>query len=99
MKTTLILYESKYGFTEMIAKNLSLILGPAKYYRTSEFKGDINCYETVIICTPVYSDNACSNIIEYVSNNSKWLKQKKVILVCTCLAKNMADMLNKLICS
>lgn len=89
MQTTLILYESNYGFTEMVAKNLSLILGPAKYCRTSEFKGDGNSYDTIVICTPVYLEGANSKVIEYVSKNSDWIKQKKVILICTCLAINM----------
>ncbi|MHC1723825.1 MAG: flavodoxin domain-containing protein [Aminipila sp.] len=90
MQATLILYESNYGFTEMVAKNLSLILGPAKYCRASEFKGNGNSYDNVVICTPVYSEGANCNIIEYVSKNSDWIKQKNVILICTCLAVNMA---------
>nr|WP_315024447.1 flavodoxin domain-containing protein [uncultured Aminipila sp.] len=90
MQATLILYESNYGFTEMVAKNLSLILGPAKYCRASEFRGNGNGYDNVVICTPVYSQGADCNIIEYVSKNSDWIKQKNVILICTCLAVNMA---------
>lgn len=89
MQMTLILYESNYGFTEMVAKNLSLILGPAKCCRASEFKGDGNGYDTIVICTPVYLEGANSKIVEYVSKNSDWIKQKKVILICTCLAVNM----------
>ena len=91
MVKTLILYQSKYGFTEMIAKSLSLVLGPAKYCKTSELKGNYNDFEVVVICTPVYSEVVDNNILEYVTKNADWLKQKKVVLICICLAENRAD--------
>jgi menaquinone-dependent protoporphyrinogen IX oxidase/uncharacterized protein YhbP (UPF0306 family) len=91
MVKTLILYQSKYGFTEMIAKSLSLVLGPAKYCKTSELKGNYNDFEVIVICTPVYSEVVDNNILEYVTKNADWLKQKKVVLICTCLAENRTD--------
>ncbi len=91
MERTLILYESKYGFTEYIAKSLSLILGPARYCKVSEFKEDYKKFSAIVICTPVYLESVDKNIIEFVSKNAEWIKQKKVILLCSCLAKNLAD--------
>jgi menaquinone-dependent protoporphyrinogen IX oxidase/uncharacterized protein YhbP (UPF0306 family) len=91
MERTLILYESKYGFTEYISKNLSLILGPARYCRVSEFKEDFKKFSAIVICTPVYLESVDKNIIEFVSKNAEWIKQKKVILLCSCLAKNLVD--------
>ncbi len=90
MQATLILYEGRYGFTEMVAKNLSLILGPAKHCRACEFKENGDSYDTIVICTPVYFEGADCDMIEYVSKNSDWIKQKNVILIWTCLAANMA---------
>jgi menaquinone-dependent protoporphyrinogen IX oxidase len=91
MVKTLILYESKYGFTEMISKNLSLILGPAKYCRASEFKGDIDNFEFIVICSPIYSECIDNRILELVRENVNRLSQKKIILLCSCLAENMAE--------
>jgi menaquinone-dependent protoporphyrinogen IX oxidase len=91
MEKTLILYESKYGFTEKVAKWLSLILGPAKCCKTSEFKGDGYTFQNVVICTPIYAESAHPKIIEFALSNADWLRKGKVILICTCLAKNMED--------
>lgn len=88
MSSTLIVYESKYGFTESIAKKLSLILGPARYTKASAFDGKKENYETIVICTPIYSENVDENIIKFVLKHKEWLKQKKVILICSCLAEN-----------
>ena len=90
MVKTLILYESKYGFTKKISENLSLILGPAKYCCSSEFTGDIDIYDVVVICSPVYLECLDHRILEFVKNNTEKLKKKRVILLCTCLADKLA---------
>lgn len=91
MVRTLILYESKYGFTERIARNLALILGPAKYCRASEAGNDSKNYDVVVICTPAYLEMPDKRILEYLYQNADWIKQKKVILLCTCLSVSNAD--------
>lgn len=91
MVRTLILYESKYGFTEKISKSLSLILGPAKYCRTSDFNDDNSGFEVIVICTPIYMEEVDNNLFKYVCKNAEWIKQKKVFLICTCLAQNLAE--------
>ena len=91
MVKTLILYESKYGFTKFIAKRLALILGPSRYCSINEFKEEYKNFEVVVICTPIYSETVNSNILKFVQENVNWLEQKKVILLCTCLAKNMSE--------
>lgn len=91
MERTLILYESRYGFTEYISKNLSLILGPARCCRVSEFNYDYKKFGTIVICSPVYLESVDKKIIEFVSQNAEWIKEKKVILLCTCLAKNLVE--------
>lgn len=90
MVKTLILYESKYGFTKKISEDLSLILGPAKYCCSSEFTGDIDIYDVVVICSPVYLESLDHRILEFVKNNTEKLKKKRVILICTCLADKLA---------
>lgn len=90
MKTTLILYESKYGFTERIAKQLSYILGPAKYSRPTQFQGDLKNYDTIVICSPVYSETIDNRILRFVTENQDALMNKKVFLLCICLSEQHA---------
>lgn len=91
MDRTLILYESKYGYTEKIVKKLALILGPAKSCRVTEFIGNSSDYEMVVICTPVYFEFIDGKVLEFVSSNIGWLKEKKIILLCTCPLENMIN--------
>ncbi len=87
MVKTLILYDSKYGFTERIAQELSLILGPAKYVRMSDFENNKVEYDVIVLCIPICSEKIDKNVIEYLSQNADWIKEKKVILVCTCFTE------------
>lgn len=91
MVRTLILYESKNGFTEKTAKKLALALGPAKYFRASEFKGDNHIYDVIILCVPVYNTGADNKMIQYTYENSHWIKQKKVILLFNYLKENKEE--------
>jgi len=91
MVKTLILYESRYGSTEKISKDLALILGPAKICRVSEFSGKINDFEFVVICSPVYYEVIDEGILAFVRVNAGVLSQKKVALLCVCMAENMAE--------
>lgn len=92
MIKTLIIYESKYGFTEKIAKQISLVMGPAKYCRTSEFKEKyINDFQVLVICTPIYLEAVDSGILQFVTKNYHWITKKKVMLICTCLLENGED--------
>lgn len=86
MLKTLIIYESEYGTTEKIAKYLSLILGPAKYCTTTEFKEDYKDFDLIVIGSPVYSGKFLPKITEFIQENLDWLKNKKVTLFCTCLS-------------
>ncbi|MEN6552094.1 MAG: flavodoxin domain-containing protein [Methanobacterium sp.] len=86
MQKTLLIYESKYGTTEKIARYLSLVLGPAKYCRTGEFKDLYKDFDFVVIGSPVYSGKLEPRICQFVENNLDWLKEKAVALFCTCLS-------------
>jgi len=90
MVKTLILYESRYGSAERISKDLALILGPAKICRVSEFSGNISDFEFVVICSPVYSEVIDEGILAFVRGNAAVLSQKKVALLCVCMAVNLA---------
>lgn len=91
MIKTLILYESRYGCTERISKDLALILGPAKVCRVSEFKGRAEDFDFVVICSPVYFEAVDGGILKFVKDNEAVIRRKKVALLCVCMAANLAD--------
>ena len=91
MQKTLLIYESKYGTTEKIARYLQMVLGPAKYCRTDEFKDMYKDFDFVVIGSPVYSGKLEPKIYQFVENNLEWLKEKPVALFCTCLSPSDGD--------
>ena len=86
MQKTLIIYESKYGTTEKIAKYLSLVLGPAKYCKTSEFKDEYMDFDLILIGSPIYSGKIVPKIADFIEKNINRLKTKKIALFCTCIS-------------
>lgn len=86
MQKTLLIYESKYGTTEKIVRYLSMVLGPGKYCRSSEFNDLYKDFDFIVIGSPVYSGKLEPKIYEFVENNLDWLKNKPVALFCTCLS-------------
>ncbi len=91
MQKTLLIYESKYGTTEKIARYLQMVLGPAKCCRTDEFKDFHKDFDFVIIGSPVYSGKLEPKIYQFVENNIDWLKEKPVAIFCTCLNPSDGD--------
>jgi menaquinone-dependent protoporphyrinogen IX oxidase len=81
-----IIYESNYGTTEKIASYLSLILGPATYCKTSEFKEEYADFDLFVIGSPIYSGQIVPQIYEFVEKNQKWLKQKNISLFSTSIS-------------
>lgn len=97
MEKTLIIYESKYGTTEKIAKYLSLVLGPAKYCKTSEFKDEFKDFDLILIGSPIYSGKIVPKIADFIEKNINWLKTKKIALFCTGISiRDENENLNKL---
>lgn len=80
MQRTVIIYESKYGTTEKTAKYLSLILGPATYCKTTEFKEEYKDFDFIIIGSPVYSGRFLPKITKFLNENIKWLNEKNIAL-------------------
>lgn len=91
MKNTLVLYESRYGFTRMTAKQAALVLGPGKCMRLSEFKDNGQEWDLVVLLVPVYYEQLEQEAVLSIKNNLDWLKTKKIVLFCTCLAKEYAN--------
>jgi menaquinone-dependent protoporphyrinogen IX oxidase len=88
MLRTLVIYSSKYGSTHDAAKIIALVTGPAMYCRVEEFKLEYMDFDFIVIGSPIYQEKLDPSIIEFVHNNSEWLKEKPVSFFCTCLDKN-----------
>ncbi len=88
MHKTLIIYETRYGFTATVAANLALVLGPARYCRPVEFEYNFRDFDFFVIGSPIYGGQIDKRIHDFVFLNRDWLKDKHIALFCTCL---MAD--------
>lgn len=98
MQRTIILYESRYGTTEVIAKNLSLILGPSKYCRIEDFKKSDKDFEFFVIGSPVYNEKVQLKILKFLEDNIEWIKDKRVAVFCTCISmKKEYEYINQLL--
>lgn len=86
IQKTLIVYESEYGTTKKIAKYLALVLGPAKYCTTLEFKDDYKDFDFFVIGSPLYSGKLLPKITEFIEENKNWLKNKTVSLFSTSIS-------------
>lgn len=90
MRKTLILYESHTGFTETIANQMALILGPAFCSRASTFEGDPAAYDFIVLCTPGYSGIIDQKLLSFIEKNHESICTKRVVLLCTCLDEEEA---------
>jgi menaquinone-dependent protoporphyrinogen IX oxidase len=102
LKSALIIYESRYGTTKDIAKNLSYMIKKVHICKASEFNNNRD-YDLVIIGAPVYYDDLDEKIYRYIEDNILWLKTKDIMVFCTCMSlknkhlymKKISNMLNK----
>ena len=91
MRKTLILYESRYGSTKEAAKILALILGPARACRVDEFEESYKDIDLLVIGTPIYSEQIDPKIVQFIEENSSWLKDKSIVLFCLSLDRANGD--------
>lgn len=87
MQRTLIVYESKYGATEQIAKIFAKILGPAQYIRPNQFNRKYDEIDLIVIASPIYSEQLHKNIRNFISEQKDWLKKRIVALLSVALSK------------
>lgn len=91
---TLILYATKYGFSEKCAKLLSeKITGDLDLINISKNNNpDLSVYEKVIIGGPIYMGIMNSSITEYCNKNIEHLENKKIALfVCSMFGDSRAE--------
>jgi flavodoxin len=87
MQRTLIVYESKYGATEQIAKLLAKILGPAQYIRPNQFNIKYDNINLIVIASPIYGERLHINIRNFCSEQKNWLKNRPVALLSVALSE------------
>jgi len=85
MQRTVIVYESRYGSTRVVAKTIALILGPAVHCVVDEFKTKFKDFEFVVVGSPIYMGDVDPKIKGFINENQDWLSEKPVALFCTCL--------------
>lgn len=93
MNRTLIIYEGKNDFTEQIAKNLSLILGPAKYCKPEDLKKEYWDFDNFVIFFSVYGDVVPKGIMEFVKANKDLLSEKRIALFCSKYSETLERLL------
>jgi len=94
MGTTLVVYESKYGLSESIARDLGRVLGPARVCRADQLleAQGAGCVAAlgeasfVVIVAPVYRHRPDERIIAFAEAQRAWLCERRVALVCVGLA-------------
>lgn len=91
MNNTYIVYESKYGCTQDIAKNLAMILGPAKYCTTGQWNKEYETSDFIVIGSPIYYEQVDQKIYDFVKKNIDWLQHRKVSLFCVSLMSQGAE--------
>ncbi|KAF5063440.1 flavodoxin domain-containing protein [Methanobacterium aggregans] len=85
MQRTLVVYESRYGSTRVVAKTIALILGPAVHCVVDEFKTEYQDFDFVVLGSPIYRGDVDPKIRGFINENRDWLSEKPVALFCTCI--------------
>jgi menaquinone-dependent protoporphyrinogen IX oxidase len=74
MRHTLVLYVSKYGLTESVARDLALVLGPARSVRADQFQEAQRAADFVVLAAPAYQDVIDPRMLAFVQ--AKVLKDR-----------------------
>jgi menaquinone-dependent protoporphyrinogen IX oxidase/uncharacterized protein YhbP (UPF0306 family) len=87
VQRALLIYDSKYGSTETMVKQMALILGPSRYCRPAEFREEYRSFDLIVIGAPLYRESLPAALMDFVAANYSWLRSKRVALFCTCLSQ------------
>ena len=80
MNKTLFVYETKYGSTRDIVQKLALILGPCAIITPPDFCDRYTDFDSVVIGSPIYSEQLLPEIQQFISSKLEWLRTKNVAL-------------------
>ena len=92
VKRTLVLYESKYDFTKILAEKAALILGPAKVCEIKEIKeikAEFIKFEFIVLLAPCIKNKIDEDFLKYVQLNEEWIIKKGIGTECVCIPCNL----------
>lgn len=81
--SNLLVYDTKYGSTEVIARWISEGMNNIEVKRASEVES-INDYRLIIIGSPDYDDKPLKSISEFIEKFRDELKEKKIAVFVVC---------------
>ena len=91
---TIILYESKHGCTETCASYIKEKNNIQEFIKVSDFKGNLDDYDRIIIGTPVYIGQINKKVKTLIESNKDLLLKKEVeIFICGMNDENYEQML------
>lgn len=85
MIRTLVVYDSRYGSTEEVARTLSLILGPSDAVKAGEIQPEHRRFDLFVLGAPVYKGVISPNLWNFVRENLSWLREKRIVLFTTSI--------------
>ena len=83
MTNNLLVYDTKYGSTEVIARWISEEMKDIEVKKASEITS-IKEYSLIVIGSPDYDDKPIESISEFIEKFSDDLKQKKIAIFVVC---------------
>ena len=77
MNVTLVLYESRYGTGEKIARTICPILGPARAFNIEDAPKNLKYYSNIVFLFSLYGYEGGDKTLDYIKeNNIDWSKFK-----------------------
>jgi menaquinone-dependent protoporphyrinogen oxidase len=83
MTNNLLVYDTKYGSTEVIAGWISEEMNDIEVKKASEINS-IRDYSLIVIGSPDYDDKPIESITKFIEKFSEDLKQKKIAIFVVC---------------
>jgi|LGVE01.1.fsa_nt_gb menaquinone-dependent protoporphyrinogen oxidase len=79
---TLILYDSKTGFTKSCAEQIHAMVDDSYICDINGIEYNINDYDTILIGAPIYAGKIKKNVAKFIRNNKIKLLSKKLGIFC-----------------
>jgi menaquinone-dependent protoporphyrinogen IX oxidase/nitroimidazol reductase NimA-like FMN-containing flavoprotein (pyridoxamine 5'-phosphate oxidase superfamily) len=94
---TLFVFETKYGSTRDIVQKLALVLGPSAMITPTDFCDRYTDFDSVVIGSPIYSEQILPEIQQFISSKLDWLKTKEVALFTVGLSPSTEKFLSNIL--
>jgi len=91
MTKTLVVFYSKHGYTQNLAKQATKITNGDYLNLAKEKDTDISEYDKIIIGSGIYAGSASRKIKKFINNHIDELLQKKIALFICCVDENEAE--------